>query len=33
MLKYDHGVTGLQFDTRKIVAATGETGIKVSDFW
>ncbi|KAF7986202.1 hypothetical protein HWV62_38626 [Athelia sp. TMB] len=28
-LKYDHPVTGLQFDTRKIVAATGENGIKV----
>jgi division protein 1 len=28
-LKYDHGVTTLQFDTRKIVAATGENGIKV----
>jgi hypothetical protein len=28
-LKYDHAVTGLQFDTRKIIAATGENGIKV----
>ncbi|KAF8213672.1 WD40-repeat-containing domain protein [Mycena galopus ATCC 62051] len=28
-LKYDHPVTGLQFDTRKIVAATGENGIKI----
>lgn len=28
-LKYDHGVTALQFDTRKIVAATGENGLKV----
>ncbi|KAJ6519299.1 WD40-repeat-containing domain protein [Mycena sanguinolenta] len=28
-LKYDHAVTGLQFDTRKIVAATGENGIKI----
>ena len=28
-LKYDHAVTALQFDTRKIVAATGENGIKV----
>lgn len=28
-LKYDHGVTALQFDTRKIVAATGENGVKV----
>ncbi|KAJ7922987.1 WD40-repeat-containing domain protein [Mycena leptocephala] len=28
-LKYDYPVTGLQFDTRKIIAATGENGIKV----
>jgi len=28
-LKYDHAVTGLQFDSRKIVAATGENAIKV----
>jgi division protein 1 len=28
-LKYDHGVSALQFDTRKIVTATGENGIKV----
>lgn len=28
-IKYDHAVTALQFDTRKIVAATGENGIKV----
>lgn len=28
-LKYDHAVTGLQFDSRKIVAATGENPIKV----
>lgn len=28
-LKYDYPVTSLQFDTRKIVAATGENGIKV----
>lgn len=28
-LQYDHGVTALQFDTRKIVAATGENGVKV----
>ena len=26
-LKYDHPVTALQFDTRKIVAATGENGL------
>ncbi|KIJ68810.1 hypothetical protein HYDPIDRAFT_173441 [Hydnomerulius pinastri MD-312] len=28
-LKYDHGVTALQFDTRKVVAATGENGVKI----
>ena len=28
-LKYDHAVTALQFDTRKVVAATGENGVKV----
>ncbi|KAJ7748496.1 WD40-repeat-containing domain protein [Mycena maculata] len=28
-LKYDHAVTGLQFDTRKIIAATGDNGIKI----
>ncbi len=28
-LKYDHPVTALQFDTRKIVAATGQNGIDV----
>jgi division protein 1 len=28
-LTYDHAVTGLQFDTRKVVAATGENGLKV----
>ncbi|KDQ54821.1 hypothetical protein JAAARDRAFT_37931 [Jaapia argillacea MUCL 33604] len=28
-LKYDHAVTSLQFDTRKVVAATGENGIKI----
>lgn len=28
-LEYDHAVTALQFDTRKIVAATGENGVKV----
>ena len=31
-LKYDHAVTALQFDTRKIVAATGENGVKVCFF-
>ena len=30
-LKYDHAVTGLQFDSRKIAAATGENAIKVYD--
>ncbi|KIY64388.1 WD40 repeat-like protein [Cylindrobasidium torrendii FP15055 ss-10] len=28
-LKYDHPVTALQFDTRKVVATTGENGISV----
>ncbi|EIW86359.1 WD40 repeat-like protein [Coniophora puteana RWD-64-598 SS2] len=28
-LKYDHAVTALQFDTRKVVAATGENGVKI----
>ena len=28
-LKYDYPVTALQFDTRKVVAATGENGIEV----
>ncbi|KZT67635.1 WD40 repeat-like protein [Daedalea quercina L-15889] len=28
-LKYDHAVTALQFDTRKIVAAAGENGVKI----
>lgn len=28
-LKYDHAVSALQFDTRKIVAATGENGVKI----
>ncbi|KAF9654261.1 WD40 repeat-like protein [Thelephora ganbajun] len=28
-LKYDRAVTGLQFDSRKIVAATGENAIKI----
>ncbi|KAG6814439.1 hypothetical protein H0H92_007443 [Tricholoma furcatifolium] len=31
-IHYDHAVTGLQFDTRKIVAATGENGVNVSEF-
>lgn len=29
-IKYDHAVTALQFDTRKIVAATGENAVKVN---
>ncbi|EIN13432.1 WD40 repeat-like protein [Punctularia strigosozonata HHB-11173 SS5] len=28
-LKYDHAVTAVQFDTRKILAATGENGVKI----
>ena len=28
-VKYDHAVTSLQFDTRKVVSAAGENGIKV----
>ncbi|KNZ78167.1 Mitochondrial division protein 1 [Termitomyces sp. J132] len=28
-ISYDHAVTSLQFDTRKIIAATGENGVKV----
>ncbi|KAG1874187.1 WD40-repeat-containing domain protein [Suillus tomentosus] len=28
-LKYDHAVTALQFDTRKVVAATGENNVKI----
>ncbi|KIY45253.1 WD40 repeat-like protein [Fistulina hepatica ATCC 64428] len=28
-LHYDHAVTALQFDTRKVVAAAGENGVKV----
>lgn len=29
-VNFDYPVTALQFDTRKIVAATGENGVKVS---
>jgi division protein 1 len=29
-LKYDHAVTALQFDTRKVIAATGENSVKVN---
>ncbi|KAG2370298.1 WD40-repeat-containing domain protein [Suillus spraguei] len=28
-LNYNHGVTALQFDTRKVIAATGENGVKI----
>ncbi|KAJ3789717.1 WD40-repeat-containing domain protein [Lentinula aff. detonsa] len=28
-LKYDHPVAALQFDTRKVIAATGENGVKI----
>ncbi|PPQ67375.1 hypothetical protein CVT25_005954 [Psilocybe cyanescens] len=28
-IHYDHAVTALQFDSRKIVAATGENGVKI----
>lgn len=28
-LNYDHAVTALQFDTRKVIAATGENGVKI----
>jgi division protein 1 len=28
-IRYDHAVTAVQFDSRKIVAATGENGVKV----
>ncbi|CAA7260002.1 unnamed protein product [Cyclocybe aegerita] len=28
-IQFEHAVTGLQFDTRKIIAATGENGVKI----
>jgi mitochondrial division protein 1 len=28
-IKYDHGVTALQFDSRKVICASGENGVKV----
>ncbi|KAH8111514.1 WD40 repeat-like protein [Phellopilus nigrolimitatus] len=28
-IKFDHGVTALQFDSRKIVATSGENGVKI----
>lgn len=30
-LRYEYPVTALQFDSRKIVACTGENGIEVSN--
>jgi len=30
-IQFDHAVTALQFDTRKIIAATGENGVKVGE--
>lgn len=29
-LRYEHGVTAVQFDSRRVVAAAGENGIRVS---
>ncbi|KAK4703317.1 hypothetical protein P7C70_g2902, partial [Phenoliferia sp. Uapishka_3] len=31
-IRYDHPITGLQFDSRKIVAAAGENGVRVRRF-
>jgi hypothetical protein len=31
-IKYDHGVTALQFDSRKVISAAGENGVKVSGY-
>ena len=31
-IDFDHAVTALQFDSRKIVAAAGENGVKVLYF-
>ena len=28
-LRYDHPISSLQFDSRKVVSCTGENGIKV----
>ena len=28
-IKYEHGVTALQFDSRKVICASGENGVKV----
>lgn len=32
-IHYNHAVTALQFDSRKIVVATGENGVKVIGFF
>jgi len=32
-IKYDHGVTALQFDSRKVISASGENGVKVGSLW
>jgi mitochondrial division protein 1 len=34
-VKYDHGVTAFQFDSRKVISAAGENGVKASerDLW
>jgi division protein 1 len=29
-LRYDHPITSLQFDSRKVISCTGENGIKVN---
>ena len=31
-IKFDHAVTALQFDSRKVLAAAGENGVKVPYF-
>lgn len=28
-IKYEHGLTALQFDSRKVVSAAGENGVKI----
>jgi division protein 1 len=30
-IKYDHGVTAFQFDSRKVISAAGENGVKASE--
>jgi hypothetical protein len=32
-IKYEHGVTALQFDSRKVICAGGENGVKVRPNW